>query len=165
MTGQEPLADLWEAAAAARKEAGSLLACLRHAAGLSQVRLAGQLGYSATVVAHAELGRRPVSMEFWELAEEALGAGGNLIAWGARIKDLTMARREEQRRLDKASHAGQLSRFLPTPGASCLTTVEPAALETVITAPAIGACPHCHQPVTLVTQLNRPTAAGTGAAG
>jgi len=129
------------------------------------VRLAGQLGYSATVVAHAELGRRPVSMEFWELAEEALGAGGNLIAWGARIKDLTMARREEQRRLDKASHAGQLSRFLPAPGASCLTTVEPAALETVITAPAIGAYPHCHQPVTLVTQLNRPAAAGTGAAG
>jgi hypothetical protein len=104
-------------------------------------------------------------MEFWELAEEALGAGGNLIAWGARIKDLTMARREEQRRLDKASHAGQLSRFLPAPGASCLTTVEPAALETVITAPAIDACPHCHQPVTLVTQLNRPAAAGTGAAG
>ena len=117
------------------------MACLRHAAGLSQVRLAGQLGYSATVVPHAELGRRPVSMEFWELAEEALGAGGNLIAWGARIKDLTRARREEQRRLDKASHAGQLSRFLPGPGASCLTAVEPAALETVITAPAIGACP------------------------
>ena len=73
MTGQEPLADLWEAAAAARKEAGSLLACLRHAAGLSQVRLAGQLGYSATVVAHAELagGLCPWSSGSWRRRRSA----------------------------------------------------------------------------------------------
>ena len=47
-----------------RREAGGLLAGIRHAAGLSQVKLAGRIGYSATVVAHAELGRRPVSAEF-----------------------------------------------------------------------------------------------------
>lgn len=165
MTGQETIAGLREAVAAARKEAGRLLACLRHAAGLSQVRLAGQIGYSATVVAHAELGRRPVAVEFWELADEALGAGGTLTAWGTRIKDLTGARRGEQRRLDKASHAGELSRFLPPPGAGCLTTGEPAVLEPVITALGIGACPHCHQPVTLVTQINRLAGASTGPAG
>jgi ribosome-binding protein aMBF1 (putative translation factor) len=68
MAGQNLLADLGEAIAAARVEAGRLLACIRHAAGLSQVQLAKRIGYSATAVAHAERGRRPVSGEFWELA-------------------------------------------------------------------------------------------------
>jgi Helix-turn-helix domain len=90
--GQDPLAELREAIAAARTEAGRLLACLRHTAGLSQARLAGRIGYSATVVAHAELGRRPVSAEFWELADDALAAGGKLTAQGARIGDLVTAR-------------------------------------------------------------------------
>lgn len=72
-----------------------MLACFRHAAGLSQVQLAGRIGYSATVVAHAELGRRPVPAEFWELADDALAAGGKLTAQGVRIRDLAMARREE----------------------------------------------------------------------
>jgi transcriptional regulator with XRE-family HTH domain len=100
MTAPEPLAALREAITAARNEAGRLLACFRHAAGLSQVQLARRIGYSATVVAHAELGRRPASAEFWELADEALGAGGSLTAWGTRIKDLTKAMRAEQHRLD-----------------------------------------------------------------
>ena len=111
------VAGLREAIAAARTEAGGLLAGFRHTAGLSQVQLAGQIGYSTTVVAHAELGRRPVSAEFWELADGALGAGGHLTAWGTRIKDLIQAMHEEQRRLERARHAGRLSQLLSRLGA------------------------------------------------
>jgi hypothetical protein len=66
-------------------------------------------------VAHAELGRRPVSAEFWELADATLGADGNLTGWGTRIKELTGTLREEQRRLDQTRHAARVSRFLPPP--------------------------------------------------
>lgn len=72
MTAQEPLATgLPEAITAARTQAGSLLAGLRHQAGLSQVQLAWRIGYSPTAVAHVELARRPVSAEFWEVAATA----------------------------------------------------------------------------------------------
>ena len=119
------VAGLREAIAAARTEAGGLLAGFRHTAGLSQVQLAGQIGYSATVVAHAELGRRPVSAEFWELADGALGAGGHLTAWGTRIKDLIQAMHEEQRRLERARHAGRLSQLLSRPGADDMAAAVP----------------------------------------
>ena len=162
VTAREPLAGLREAIAAARTEAGGLLAGFRHTAGLSQVQLAGQIGYSATVVAHAELGRRPVSAEFWELADGALGAGGHLTAWGTRIKDLIGAVREEQRRLERAGHAGRLSRLLARPGADAMAAAVPDAREPAITTPATGRCPHCRQPVTLVTQIAAPPETGAG---
>lgn len=92
---------------------------------LAAVQLADRIGYSATVVAHAELGRRPVSAEFRVLADEALGAGGNQTAGGIRIRELTRARREEQRRLDKAWHA-RLARFLPQSGAGGTAVAVPA---------------------------------------
>jgi transcriptional regulator with XRE-family HTH domain len=164
VTAQEQLTGLREAIAAARTEAGGLLAGFRHAAGLSQVQLAGRIGYSATAVAHAERGRRPVSAEFWLLADEALGAGGSLTAGGTRIKDLIGAMREEQRRLDRARHAGRLSRLLPGPCADGMAGAAPAAGERAITTPAIGRCPHCHQPVTLVTQIAAPPETGAGPA-
>jgi transcriptional regulator with XRE-family HTH domain len=163
MTAQEPLAGLREAIASTRAEAGRLLACFRHAAGLSQVQLAGRIGYSATVVAHAELGRRPVSAEFWELADDALGADGNLTAQGIGIKDLTRTRREEQHRLDKARHAGRLPRLLTRPGADDTTAAAPAVPAPAITIPAVGRCPHCNQPVGLIAQIAAPPDTGTGA--
>ena len=161
-TAQDALTGLPEAITAARTQAGSLLAGFRHQAGLSQVQLAGRIGYSATVVAHAERGRRPVSAEFWELADEALEAGGHLTAWGTRIKDLIRAMHQEQRRLERARHAGHLSRLLSRPDADDMAAVAPAAGEPAITTPAIGRCPHCHQPVTLVTQIAAPPDTGAG---
>jgi transcriptional regulator with XRE-family HTH domain len=160
VNAREPLASLQEAIAAARKEAGGLLAGFRHTAGLSQVQLARQIGYSATVVAHAELGRRPVSPEFWELADGALGADGNLTAWGTRIKDLIQAMHEEQRRLERTGHAGRLSRLLARPGADGMAAAVPDVREPAITTPATGRCPHCRQPVTLVTQIAAPPETG-----
>jgi transcriptional regulator with XRE-family HTH domain len=150
---REPLVGLREDIAAARTQAGRLLACLRHAAGLSQVQLAGRIGYSATAVAHAERGRRPVSAQFWELADAALTAGGRLAAWGSRIQGLTVARREEQRRLDKTRHM-RLSGLIPQPGAHAITAVLPAAPATTLA--SAGTCPHCHQLVTLVTYVAAP---------
>ena len=164
MTAPEPLAGLREAIAAARKEAGGLLAGFRHTAGLSQVQLAGRIGYSATVVAHAELGRRPVSAEFWELADGALGAGGSLTAWGTRIKGLIRGMHEEQRCLERARHAGRLSQLLSQPGADDMAAAVPDAREPAITTPTIGRCPNCHQPVTLVTQIAVPPETGAGSA-
>ncbi|MGH3289398.1 MAG: helix-turn-helix domain-containing protein [Streptosporangiaceae bacterium] len=158
MTVQEPLAGLREAIAAARTEAGGILAGFRRTAGLSQVQLAAMIGYSATAVAHAERAVRPVSAEFWELADEALGAGGRLTAQGARIKDLVRAMHKEQRRLEGAVHARQLSRLLSQPDAADTRAILSAAGEAAVTTatPAAGRCPHCHQPVTLVTQLTAP---------
>lgn len=161
--GQDPVASLREAIVAARIEAGRLLACLRHTAGLSQVRLSGRIGYSATVVAHAELGRRPVSAEFWEVADDALAAGGKLTAHGTRIRDLATARREEQHRQDRARHAGNLDWLLSRPhGEDSTVPPAPAAPAPAVTTPATGRCPHCNQPVTLVTQIAAPPDAGTG---
>lgn len=106
------LADLQEAIAAARTEASRLPACFRRAAGRSQLRLAGKIGYSATA-AHAELACRPVSAKFWELADDALTADGNLTTGGAPIRNLAAAMREERRRQDMAEHTRQLAQLLP----------------------------------------------------
>jgi hypothetical protein len=54
------------------------LARFRHAAGLSQPDLAARIGYSITTVGHAETGRLWQSRAFWEKADVALDAGGEL---------------------------------------------------------------------------------------
>ena len=151
-------AALREGIAAARTEAGGILAAFRHKAGLSQVQLAAMIGYSATAVAHAERGVRPVSAEFWELADETLRADGTLTAHSSRIKDLARAMRDERRRLNGAAHAGRLSLLLSRPGAAETAAKLPAAGKHAITTatPATGRCPHCRQPVTLVIQLTAP---------
>lgn len=99
-------------------------------------------------------------MEFWELADNALKASGSLTVWGSRIKDLTSAMREEQRRLVQVRHAGRLSRLLRQPGADDTQVAEPAVSVSAIATPAVNSCPHCHQPVMLVTQIAAPPAVG-----
>jgi transcriptional regulator with XRE-family HTH domain len=156
--GHNQMSDLGETIATARIEAGRLLACLRHAAGLSQVQLARRIGYSATVVAHAELGRRPVSAEFWELADGALAADGELTAQGIRIRDLATTRREEQRRRDMARHTQYLPQLLTAPHDSDDTVPAvptPPALGVVATS-ATAKCPYCNHPVTLITRIAAP---------
>jgi DNA-binding XRE family transcriptional regulator len=56
------------------------LAARRRAAGLTQPRLAGVIGVSVTTVGHAETGRVWQSRDFWERADKALTAGGELLA-------------------------------------------------------------------------------------
>ena len=54
------------------------LAALRRAAGLTQPELAALTGYSVTTVGHAETGRLWQARVFWEKADLALAADGEL---------------------------------------------------------------------------------------
>lgn len=55
------------------------LVARRHAAGLRQPDLAELIGHSLTSVGHAETGRLWQSRDWWEAADKALSAGGELI--------------------------------------------------------------------------------------
>jgi hypothetical protein len=55
------------------------LAARRHAAGLTQAELAELAGVSVTTVGHAETGRTWQSRRFWERADAALRAAGDLL--------------------------------------------------------------------------------------
>lgn len=61
------------------RQMSAALAARRHAAGLTQSGLGSLIGYSVTTVGHAETGRAWQSREFWEVADAALGAGGELL--------------------------------------------------------------------------------------
>jgi hypothetical protein len=54
------------------------LAAARRASGLTQPALAALTGYSVTTIGHAETSRLWQSREFWEKADLALAAGGEL---------------------------------------------------------------------------------------
>jgi DNA-binding XRE family transcriptional regulator len=71
----DPERDLADAARAL--SAG--LAARRHAAGLTQAELAALAGVSVTTVGHAETGRTWQSRRFWERADTALRAAGDLL--------------------------------------------------------------------------------------
>ena len=55
------------------------LAALRRANGLTQPALSALTGYSVTTIGHAETGRLWQSRDFWEKADLALAANGELI--------------------------------------------------------------------------------------
>ncbi len=66
--------------AAAGQALSAALAARRHERGLTQPELAGRAGVSVTTVGHAETGRLWQSSRFWEQADAALDAGGDLLA-------------------------------------------------------------------------------------
>ncbi len=69
-----------EVALAVKVEALSQgLAVRRHASGMDQVELAQSTGFSVTAVMHAETGRLWQSRRFWERADTALHARGELL--------------------------------------------------------------------------------------
>ena len=74
---QAPGRERDQAAAARALSAG--LAARRHAAGLTQAELAAMVGVSVTTVGHAETGRTWQSRRFWERADTALRAVGDLL--------------------------------------------------------------------------------------
>jgi DNA-binding transcriptional regulator YhcF (GntR family) len=63
----------------ATRKLSAALAARRHAAGLTQPELAALIHYSVTAVGHAEQGRVWQAREFWEGADRALGADGELL--------------------------------------------------------------------------------------
>ena len=66
--------------ASAKRALSASLAARRRAAGLTQPQLAEIVGRSVTTVGHAETGRVWQSRPFWELADEAVNADGELLA-------------------------------------------------------------------------------------
>lgn len=67
------------APAAAGRALSAALARHRHAAGLTQPQLATLIGLSVTTIGHAETGRTWQGRHFWEQADKALSAGGELL--------------------------------------------------------------------------------------
>jgi hypothetical protein len=65
--------------ASAARALATGLATRRRASGLTQPELAGRVGVSVTTVGHAETGRLWQSRQFWEQADTALGADGDLL--------------------------------------------------------------------------------------
>ena len=65
---------------------GSLLRFFRERAGITQEGLGGQVGYSKSQVAMVERGERPPKGRLVEIADEALGAQGALLAAGKQLK-------------------------------------------------------------------------------
>ena len=65
--------------AAAARALSRGLAGRRRAKGLTQPQLARRVGVSVTTIGHAETGRLWQSRDFWEHADAALGAGGDLL--------------------------------------------------------------------------------------
>jgi DNA-binding transcriptional regulator YhcF (GntR family) len=66
--------------AAAARALSASLAAFRRAAGLTQPQLAEIVGMSITTIGHAETGRLWQSRRFWERADTAVYAGGQLLA-------------------------------------------------------------------------------------
>jgi DNA-binding transcriptional regulator YhcF (GntR family) len=63
----------------AARALSAALSALRRDAGLTQVELAAVAGASVTTIGHAETGRLWQSRDFWERADKALFAGGELL--------------------------------------------------------------------------------------
>jgi DNA-binding XRE family transcriptional regulator len=68
-----------ETLADAKRALSTALSAYRRAAGLTQPQLADLVGMSVTTIGHAETGRTWQSRPFWELADKALNAGGELL--------------------------------------------------------------------------------------
>jgi len=65
--------------ASATRDLSAALAARRHDVGLTQPGLAAITGYSVTTVGHAETGRTWQGRRFWERADDALSADGELL--------------------------------------------------------------------------------------
>ena len=112
------------------------LAARRHAAGLTQAGLAELARVSVTTIGHAETGRTWQSRRFWERADAALNAAGDLL----RLHDAYRAASSPQQR--QRSTADSIERTLGstrTVRAPSLVAAPPAGHFRVGTAQADGA--------------------------
>ena len=75
-----------------RTALGRQLATWRDAAHESQRSLADQLPFSRSTVANIETGRQQAPREFWQLCDDLLGAGGDLLAAHDRLAAAVNAR-------------------------------------------------------------------------
>jgi hypothetical protein len=83
----------------ARNALDRLLAKYREAGGLKQHQLAPHTHYCRSTIASIETGRQRVPRAFWERCEQALDAGGALLAVADQLEDLIQRQREETNQL------------------------------------------------------------------
>ena len=102
---------LWDAEAAARKQAGKELGRLRREVGLSQQDLANRIGYARGHVAGAETGANRTAPDFWERCDTVLAAGGALVAAGDRIKAAQQARTRAAALREEAAREARLQQW------------------------------------------------------
>jgi DNA-binding transcriptional regulator YhcF (GntR family) len=103
------------------------LAARRHEAGLTQAELAELARVSVTTVGHAETGRTWQSRRFWERADAALHAGGDLL----RLHDAYRAASSPQQR--QRSTADSIERTLGS--------TRPLRAPSLVPAPSAGLYP------------------------
>jgi transcriptional regulator with XRE-family HTH domain len=111
------------------------LAARRRAAGLTQAEFAALAAASVTTVGHAETGRVWQSRRFWERADVALSAGGELLrlhdayrAFGAVRQQGHQEHQKEQgrkARADEEERAGATDHRAPALGAMAGPTATP----------------------------------------
>jgi hypothetical protein len=142
-------------ASAGRALSGSL-AAHRRAAGLTQPQFAEIVDTSLTSVGHAETGRLWQSRNFWERADKALSAGGELLALHDAYRAASVAADLATTEPETESETVAADTTLPTIGVSVsgpvtcvtitwvdgeVTTVYPPE-SPVRSAGATPACPH-----------------------
>lgn len=85
-----------EALADARRLLGAQLRAARRGMGVTQSRLAQEVRWSRSTVANVEVGRQPAPREFWVACDNALGAGGVLVARSAAAAELSRRLRDQR---------------------------------------------------------------------
>ena len=154
----------------ARRALSAGLAARRRAAGLTQAELAVLASASVTTVGHAETSRVWQSRRFWERADAALGAGGDLLRLHDAYRGAGAARQQGQRsraQADEKERTGVTGHRAPgpsgagCPGAapgppepSCVMIVWGDGTVTTVRPPAVAAGPVSPAPV--------PSAGGEG---
>jgi hypothetical protein len=99
------------------------LAARRHAVGLTQAELAALAGVSVTTVGHAETGRTWQSRRFWERADSALRAAGDLLRLHDAYRAASSPRQGQRSTADSiertvgSTHPAHAPATLPAPSA------------------------------------------------
>jgi GntR family transcriptional regulator / MocR family aminotransferase len=123
----------------AKRALSKALSAHRRAAGLTQPQLADLVGMSVTTVGHAETGRTWQSRPFWELADKALSAGGELL----RLHDSCRAAEISQHATEDEDTQGETE-----PAAA---DAEDSPSETGQAEPPVAVTVNVPQPVTSIT--------------
>lgn len=133
--GHQPLAD-------AKRALSSALADHRRAAGLTQPQFAELIGVSVTRVGHAETGRLWQSRPFWEQADKALNAGGELLRLHDAYRAAEVPLREPAETDDTPSETDPSKPVAVTvavPGAvACITITWTNGVATTVCPPCTG---------------------------
>jgi DNA-binding GntR family transcriptional regulator len=112
------------------------LAARRHAAGLTQAELAGLAGVSVTTVGHAETGRTWQSRRFWERADTALRAAGDVLRLHDAYRAASSPRQGRRSTTDSIERAVSPAHAAHAPATRPASPAHPFHVTPAQTAPA-----------------------------